>query len=247
MSVTDAEKAENVMWLAFHGKFLEKEHKKEMIDRITGSGNKGDVQKQSISFCDKYGRTKLILAIRYAECYESIANIIKRGDDVNARQNNGGTALMTAAKYSNNVEIVKLLLDNGANIFATTDAGTNIFQFAYENRTGAKAGIIDLLSRYIAEISLGNIESNQKCSSVLSLAKKIGLGYLNRTVFCENEYFCIDVGDETTMKIPILKIETAYKNKEWNNITNAKDYTEIYALTLAKECFKILHSSDKNP
>ncbi len=63
------------------------------------------------------GRTPLMAASRYGQT-DVARNLIGKGTDVNARDNNGMTALMTAS-FNGQTEVVKLLLDNRANVNAT--------------------------------------------------------------------------------------------------------------------------------
>lgn len=65
------------------------------------------------NFSDKQGKTLLHLA----ESPEFILKLIKKGIDVNARMDDGMTALHYAA-FSNNYEKAKLLVENGADVNA---------------------------------------------------------------------------------------------------------------------------------
>lgn len=62
---------------------------------------------------DKEGKTALIYAIEDHENLEKIRLLIQAGANVNAKDNNGNTALSLAQK-AGNTEIIKLLIEAGA-------------------------------------------------------------------------------------------------------------------------------------
>ena len=60
-----------------------------------------------------------------------IENLINAGTDVNAKNNNGRTALMLAAYYYKNPEaVIKALINAGADIFAKDNEGKTILDYA---------------------------------------------------------------------------------------------------------------------
>lgn len=60
--------------------------------------------------------------------FETVKKLIELGADVN-KKSNGMTPLMYAAKY-NRVEIIKLLVEQGAKIDAKSDSGHTAFKYA---------------------------------------------------------------------------------------------------------------------
>jgi len=61
------------------------------------------------------GQTALMILASRAYNPETVALLLGRGGDINARDSeNGWTALMWAAAFSGNPEIITLLLENGA-------------------------------------------------------------------------------------------------------------------------------------
>ncbi len=75
---------------------------------------------------DQFGRTPLYMAAVYGNA-EAAAFLIARGADVNAKDTNGRTPLCGAITLNNvanpNPEVVKILIDAGANINNVTDRG----------------------------------------------------------------------------------------------------------------------------
>jgi ankyrin repeat protein len=62
---------------------------------------------------DKRGATALLFAVGDAR---KVEELLARGADVNARTSMGNTPLIAAAAYSDNLRVVKLLLDKGADL-----------------------------------------------------------------------------------------------------------------------------------
>ncbi len=69
----------------------------------------------SIDIADKNGMTLLMKASMESNDW-LIKELLKNGADLHKRDNDGWTALMYAAKYSDNYTTVKILVDNGAYI-----------------------------------------------------------------------------------------------------------------------------------
>ena len=94
------------------------------------------------------GRTAL-LAASENENLKILSLLLKVGADVNAKDNNGVTALMVATL--NNTEAVSLLLEAGADVNAKTDWGmTALMVAASLNKTPE---VIDLLLKHGADIN----------------------------------------------------------------------------------------------
>jgi ankyrin repeat protein len=65
--------------------------------------------------------------------YDQVATALKAGADVNARNENGQTALMRAAWHKKNFEMVSLLLKNGADVNAKNNDGDTALMRAADN------------------------------------------------------------------------------------------------------------------
>ena len=72
---------------------------------------------------------------------QEIETVIKNGTDVNARGEDGETALMLAAYGNTNPEIISVLLKNGANAHAKDKDGNRAIDLVSENENikGTKA------------------------------------------------------------------------------------------------------------
>lgn len=178
-------------------------------------------------------------------------DITKQDKNVNSRQKNGSTELMRKARDSDDINILKLLIESKADIFATDNAGNNVFWFAQKNDKLPKDAIIDLLSNYIDKISFSyeasseRMEITQKLPSILDIlaqVKSIEIGYLKHKVFCDGKYLCMEVEQGMTIKIPITNILIAYKNRTWRNIASTRNFVDIYTALLAKGLFNFLQS-----
>lgn len=64
--------------------------------------------------------------------YEKIEKYITQGDDVNARDQKGNTAIMYTV-YNNNLKATKLLIEHGAGIHAVNTAGRSALYYAVAN------------------------------------------------------------------------------------------------------------------
>ena len=56
--------------------------------------------------------------------------LLQNGADVNAKNNNGETALIMSSMYGANPEVVRILLENGADVNAKTNDGKTAFLWA---------------------------------------------------------------------------------------------------------------------
>lgn len=73
--------------------------------------------------------------------YETVAKLIERGADVNAKSH-GLTPAMYAAKF-NRVEILQLLIDNGANLKTKCDKGKTASDYAELHGAHDTKAVID--------------------------------------------------------------------------------------------------------
>jgi len=76
---------------------------------------------------------------------ETVQKLISRGADVNAKSN-GMTPIMYAAKY-NRTDILKLLIEHGANLKAKSDKKMTALKFAQiHGATDAEVVIVDAIA-----------------------------------------------------------------------------------------------------
>ncbi len=78
---------------------------------------------------DKNGKTPLMAAIKNGNDWE-IRSLLKSGADVNAKDNEGWSALMYAIRYQNNLEFVNILIQNGADVNSKNKYGATPLQIA---------------------------------------------------------------------------------------------------------------------
>ena len=71
--------------------------------------------------------------------------LIDAGADVNARDNNGNTVLMNAAKNSKEPNVLLILLSAGASLYARNTAGKTAFDYAAQNQNPA---LLQMLNDY---------------------------------------------------------------------------------------------------
>jgi ankyrin repeat protein len=79
--------------------------------------------------------------------YESVKMLLKYNTDVNMHSNSRITALLAAASRAD-VDIIKLLLREGANPFATTDEGFNLFHLLTLSKSSFKVKIMRKLIKF---------------------------------------------------------------------------------------------------
>lgn len=97
---------------------------------------------------DIYGRTKLMNAARNGDL-KLVENLIYSDADVNAKDNDGWTALMFAARFSNNPKVVRTLLRNGAEQDAKNNYGVSSLKLA-AGFSRAPAIVAELLTNHSA-------------------------------------------------------------------------------------------------
>jgi len=81
---------------------------------------------------DNDGENLLITAARNPNP-EITKFVLKLGFDTEDRDNEGFTALLNAACWQSNTEVLDILIDAGANIYAKTNSGDNLFHNAARN------------------------------------------------------------------------------------------------------------------
>ncbi len=88
----------------------------------------------------EYGNnTPLAVAIMKGDT-ETVKKFIEYGADIN-EASNGMTPLMVAARY-NRVDIIRLLLDKGANLKATNDKGLTALKYAQISKATEAEAVI---------------------------------------------------------------------------------------------------------
>lgn len=78
---------------------------------------------------DFYGRTLLMKAAQEGNDWK-VARLIKAGADINAKDKDGWTALMYAARYQEGIQCIKLLVDAGADIFTKNNFDSSALSIA---------------------------------------------------------------------------------------------------------------------
>lgn len=102
---------------------------------------------------DKNGRTKLMLAVKDGNDWE-VQSLIKSGASVNLQDKDGWTALMYAARFQNNIELINTLLENGAKVKLANKYGASALQIAasYSNNPAILKRIIEEMKENSTEI-----------------------------------------------------------------------------------------------
>lgn len=78
---------------------------------------------------DRHGKTFLMAAAKKGDV-KQMRDLVYSGADVNARDDDGWTALMYAVRYQENTEAVKFLLNNGASPLVKNNYGANSMMIA---------------------------------------------------------------------------------------------------------------------
>ena len=79
-------------------------------------------KKRSCSDKDNDDHTALMIAARFYGHLETISLLIENGADVNAKRNDGVTALMIASLHGD-IDIIKFLIENGADVNTKSNHG----------------------------------------------------------------------------------------------------------------------------
>lgn len=93
-------------------------YKKKQITKMT---------KQGLNFRDEKGRTSLIKACEEGLC-DIVADLVRKGADINAKDGSGRTPLMIALEKGND-NMAIMLISNGANFSALVDSNLLTSQF----------------------------------------------------------------------------------------------------------------------
>ncbi|MBR0079832.1 MAG: ankyrin repeat domain-containing protein [Synergistaceae bacterium] len=130
----------------------------EMIKALLDAGAKVDIR-------NALGETPLMNAVKSAKKeIDDVKLLINSGADVNARAKRDVTVLMVAASdnwgmnYTPNPEIVKLLLDAGADAKAKDIDGKSVTDYARENKKLTKQ------ARQMIEQAAGTSKKNEKAT-----------------------------------------------------------------------------------
>ena len=97
------------------------------LTNVTWASNSNFSTRSTNAISVYYGTTALGVAISKGDI-EVVKKFIEYGSDVNEKSN-GMTPLMLAARY-NKVEIIKILLSNGANLNAKDEKGFTALKYA---------------------------------------------------------------------------------------------------------------------
>ena len=117
---------------------------------------------------DKNGRTALMLACKAGNDWE-IKSLLYSHADINLTDKDGWSSLMYAVRYQNNMEIINLLLSNGADVSLKNKFGTTALQLAatYSSNPDILKKLInisnpaseELFKTFILTITSGNSNS----------------------------------------------------------------------------------------
>jgi ankyrin repeat protein len=97
-----------------------------LVKRLLDDGADVNAKVKSMVYPCSNGWTALMYASNHSEVVELL---LQKGADINARANDGNTALKSAA-LEGNAEVVKLLLEKGADINSTTQHGNTALRSA---------------------------------------------------------------------------------------------------------------------
>jgi len=168
---------------------------------------------------DNDGENLLITAARNPNP-EITKFVLKLGFDTEDRDNEGFTALLNAACWQSNTEVLDILIDAGANIYAKTNSGDNLFHNAARNEN-------EEIAKYV---SVAFITSDMNNADVTCLEKVLLEGKSPEVlkVFLkkmkEEQVFCACMNSNP--EILETLIQQGYD-------VNTKDCTETSALMFA--------------
>jgi ankyrin repeat protein len=92
--------------------------------------------------------------------YQEIEAAIKNGANVNATGNDGYTALMVAALYSENPEAIRILIENGADVNAANNYGNTALILALAGWKNSNPEVIRILIENEADVNAVNNYGN---------------------------------------------------------------------------------------
>lgn len=107
---------------------------------------------------------QLMNAVQYGGSVETIKLLLKKGADLNAKDNDGWHPLQLAAKRGD-VEIVRLLLENGAKVNATNDYGATALESA------AYRGYVDIVKLLVENGANVNAKDKYKLTPLMLAAE----------------------------------------------------------------------------
>ena len=73
---------------------------------------------------------------------QQVRKAIAAGADVNAKDENGGTPLMTAAALNRNPDVIAAMVKAGANVNAKDARGKSVLQYGRQNKNAILAELI---------------------------------------------------------------------------------------------------------
>ena len=110
--------------------------KEDICDRVLDGVTKLISLGADLNIQNVFGETALMLALRYSD-YEPgrinmVRTLIKYGADLNIQTNRGYTSLYYAYSYRPNLAMVKLLVENGADVLVRDRRGRRFVCLEYE-------------------------------------------------------------------------------------------------------------------
>ena len=82
-----------------------------------------------------YGKdTAISLAVKAGAGYDNFAALVKKGAKVKATFDNGNTLLMLAAKYNQDIQIIKYLISEGVSLNSRNKDRKTALDYAKENK-----------------------------------------------------------------------------------------------------------------
>ena len=108
---------------------------------------------------DNDGENLLIIAARNPNP-EIIKFVLNLGFDTEDRDNEGFTALLNAARWQTNTEVLYILINAGANLYAKTNSGDNLFHIAAlsKNKEVAKYVSVGFITSDVNQAGISCLE-----------------------------------------------------------------------------------------